>query len=112
MKEGDTIYLRAIDGSNAARRGDRGIIKEEIITKVGKKYIECGHYKFHIDSMIQHNGQYSADYKAYLSKEFLENEMETERLYKLVSSVFRNYSVPENINLTMLQEISKILKIN
>lgn len=111
MKEGDTIYLRTIDGSNAARFwGSRRC--EEIITKVGKKYIETEHYKFYIDSLIQHNGQYSADYKGYLNKEVLENEMETERLYKSVSSMFRNYSVPENIDLTMLQEISKILKIN
>jgi hypothetical protein len=112
MKEGDTIYLRTIAGSNAARRNDRGsVIKEEIITKVGKKFFEVGRLKFYVDSMIQYSN-ISADYKAYLNKELLENEIETERLYKLVSSVFRNYSIPENINLTMLQEISKILKIN
>lgn len=104
IKEGDTIYLKTIEGSNAARRSDINKIKEVIVTKVGKKYLEAGSYKFHIDSLIQYS-TIAADYQAYLSKEELENELETNRLYKLVKNKFQNFYVPE------LQEISKILKL-
>jgi hypothetical protein len=110
LSVGQTIFLKPI--GNAARRSTDLI--ETKIAKIGKKYfeVENGYYgRFFIDTLTQDGGQYISNYQGYLSKEELETERETKRLYdKIREEYFNSYSSGAfNIGLGKLKKIEDIL---
>lgn len=102
MKVGDTIFLEPL--SNAARYSKE--IKEDIIEKIGNKYFYLKiHGKFNIDSMMQDNGQYSSNYKAYKSR----NDLEDKKLYIYLKIKIKEHIEMDRASLENLIDISKII---
>ena len=96
MEVGQTVYLKG-----NSRRNEKGI-REEVISKVGRKYIYVGsgysEIKFHIGSLRQVT-EYSPSWYLYLSKQDIINEEEFNKL----SSEIRELFVYCKINLTLDQ---------
>lgn len=105
MKVGDKVFLKTI--GNAARSGVR--IYEEEITKIGRKYITIGDYgQFEMDSRHQ-KSDYSPNYKFYLSREEIQDELEYDRLLSKTRQFFSNWGKLD-ITLEQLKAIDKILE--
>ena len=60
------------------------LIREDVITKIGRKYFEVGDgykpLKFHIDGLKEETGGYIADWELYFTKQDILDEEEFERL--------------------------------
>lgn len=107
MKIGQTIYLKPI--GNAKRHSKD--IKEAKISKIGRKYfnVEPSYYgRFFIDSMYQDCGEYISDYKAYLSKQEIEEEEEANLLYLKIKKQFESYGNPFTLN--QLKKLDDFIK--
>ncbi len=83
LRVGQTVYLEP--RGNAARRDDS--IVEGVVTKVGRKYFEVGHYgKFYLYEGLQVT-EYTPSWKVYLSKREI-------ALYQRVKSELLHLSLP------------------
>jgi hypothetical protein len=106
---GQTVYLKPLN--NAARRSSE--IIESVVTKVGKKYFNVSpEYlrRFSLDTMLQDCGNWTAEYKAYLSKQEILDEREKYELYDyLRKTYFDMYSSRKNIRLESLRAIRDLL---
>lgn len=111
MKIGDKVYLKAV--GNIARGRKEVFIKEDIITKIGRKYFEVGNglrpLKFHIEGLQQEVGGYSADWELYFSKQEIIDEEEFEKLVWEIKMKFSSYS-KVNLTLDQLRRINAIIK--
>lgn len=122
FKIGQIVYLRIVEGSNAARRIDKSnkeawILKKEV-TKIGKKYISVanvgeprwGEEKFDIQNNFSHyytvGGQ---DYELFLSKEDIIRYIESEELYSKLQSLFSGWKNNGKYTLEQLQKIDEIV---
>ncbi len=95
MTVGQTIYLER--HGNAARH--RQDIIETKITKIGRKY-------FDISTMWEHSN-FTSNYKAFLSKDELSDELERKTLLTKMRGVFTTHSNP--ITVQQLRDIDKII---
>ena len=94
IKPGMEIYLEPI--GNAARRSKDLITTK--IEKVGRKYFTTKlgyHGKFFIDTLLQDAGGYTANYKAWLSKDDFFKKQEFESLKDQITSQFTNWRSPK-----------------
>lgn len=87
------------------------------VTKVGRKYIEVNMNglleKFDIEyDYVQKTNIGSPDYKLYLSKEEIINEIETEELYTEVKKYFGNWRNIGKFTLSQLKQILDIVNEN
>ncbi|TVY10004.1 hypothetical protein FPZ49_10995 [Paenibacillus cremeus] len=90
VQVGDKVYLKAV-GNNA--RGRKEVyIREDIISKVGRKYFEVGDglrpLKFRIEDKQQKMGGYIADWQLYFSKQEILDEEEVSKLQWEIRKVF------------------------
>lgn len=126
FKIGQKVYLKIIKGSNAARyvsndktEDSESWIKEKIVTKIGKKYITVmdsmdstyGEEKFDITQNFRHYYTVgTADYKLYLSKDEILEDMECEKLYNDIKSLFSSWHNDRKYTLDQLQKVMEILE--
>lgn len=124
---GQKVYLKIIKGSNAARRINKdesetseSWIKEKVVTKIGKKYITVGNNtgstygeeKFDITQDFRHYYTIgSADYKLYLSKDEILEDMECEKLYNDIKNLFSSYDNNRKYTLKQLQKVKELLEL-
>jgi len=110
LKPGMEIYLEPI--GNAARRSSELI--DTKIEKVGRKYFttQSGNYgKFFIETLLQDGRGYSANYKAWLSKDdFLKNK-EYMSLKEQIRSEFTQWRFPK-LSMEDCYEILAIINKN
>lgn len=104
LQIGQDIYLKPT--GNAARGSKE--IREGKITKIGNKYFETDAYhgRFFIETLYHDAGQYTSNYKGYLSKQEILDEYESNRLFSKISEHFR-YRNP--FTLDQLKAIDKII---
>lgn len=101
--------------SNAARYiSDKSIpenwIKEVTVTKVGRKYIEAGGYKFNIEDDFRQVYTYGgADYELYLSKDEILYKINSEKLYREIRSKFSRFDNNGKYTLEQLEAINEII---
>lgn len=124
---GQKVYLKIIKGSNAARHISKdkpetseSWIKEKVVTKIGKKYITVGNStdstygeeKFDITQDFRHYYTIgSADYKLYLSKDEILEDMECEKLYNDIKNLFSSYDNNRKYTLKQLQKVKELLEL-
>lgn len=117
FKIGQKVYLKIIEGSNAARGIDKtnpnAWIKEKFVTKIGTKYITVtnniegtwGEEKFDITDDFNHyyttDGQ---DYELFLSIEDLQEDIESEEIYDYIKQKFSDWKNNRMYTLDQLQE--------
>lgn len=122
FKIGQIVYLKIIEGSNAARYIDKPNkeewILEKEVTKIGRKYISVarvgdtrfGEEKFDIQNNFRHyytvGGQ---DYELFISKKQILEHMESEELYDKIKSKFSNWKNNGKFTLQQLKKISEII---
>ncbi|MFB5759023.1 beta barrel domain-containing protein [Paenibacillus medicaginis] len=110
MQVGETVYLKAV-GNNARHRKEV-YIKEDVITKVGRKYFEVGAdhrpLKFQIDGLKQETGGYTADWKLYFSMQEILDEEEFQRISREIENIFRSYDKVK-LTLDQLRRIKTII---
>lgn len=121
FKVGQIVYLKIIEGSNAARYIDKSNIenwiKEKEISKIGNKYITVvnvndlgyGEEKFDIQNHFCH--YYTAgsrDYELFLSKQDILNDLNSEKLYDKVKNKFSSWKNSGKYTLEQLQTILDI----
>jgi hypothetical protein len=105
---GQTVYLKPLN--NAARRSSE--IIESVVTKVGKKYFNVSpEYlrRFSLDTMLQDCGNWTAEYKAYLSKQEILDEREKYELYDYLRKTYFDMYSRKNIKLETLRAIREVL---
>jgi CRISPR/Cas system Type II protein with McrA/HNH and RuvC-like nuclease domain len=110
IEVGKAVFLKAV-GNNA--RGRKEVfIREDVITKVGRKYFEVGEgrslLKFFIESKKQESGEYIADWKLYFSRQEILDEGECEQLFWDIKSEFGGYGKPK-FTLDQLRRIKEII---
>jgi hypothetical protein len=122
FKIGQIVYLKIVEGSNAARRINKSNteewIKEKIVTKIGNKFISVanadddryGEEKFDMTNNFSHyytcGGQ---DYELYLSREDILNDIQSEKLYSEIQSKFSGWKNKRKYSLEQLQSIAQII---
>jgi hypothetical protein len=119
---GQKVYLKIIEGSNAARYIDKSNpdawIKEKVVTKVGNKYLSvanidnnmCGEEKFDIQNGFRH--YYTAggqDFELFLFKEDIYNYIECEKLYDDIKSCFASWKNNGKYSLEQLRSMLQII---
>lgn len=121
---GQKVYLRIIEGSNAARyiekNNPEAWIKEKIVTKIGKKYItvadergiQYGEEKFDLtNNFAQYYAVGSRDYKLYLSKEDILKDIEGEKIYSEIKKALSGWKNERKYTLEQLQKVKEILEL-
>lgn len=110
-KIGDRLF--SLNIGNAARRSKQELTPA-IVTNVGRIYFYAcreGFYsvvnKYRIDNWQQHS-EYLANSKLYATEQEYQDELETNRLYKEICSIFE--SKKGTIDLDDLKRILEILK--
>ena len=102
MTLGQKIHVKRI--GNAARYSKE--IETCTISKIGRKYFEVEEMrnrKFFIETLLHSSGQYSPDYKCYLSLQEINDEEEQRKLHDKVKKHFNNYFT--SLPLDKLREI-------
>ncbi|MBX4152277.1 beta barrel domain-containing protein [Paenibacillus lautus] len=111
MNVGDKVFLKAV-GNNARGRKEV-LIREDVITKIGRKYFEVGSgykpLKFHIEGLQQETGGYIADWELYFTKQDILDEDEFQRLAWDIKTRFGGYG-KVNLTLDQLRRIDAIIK--
>jgi len=109
---GQRVFLKPV--GDAARRGNT-VIKEYIVSKVGRKYFEAwdgswkySAIKFHIEGLRQVT-DYSVDYELYFDMQEIIDERECEVLIDDLRKVIGNYGPPK-LSLDQLRRINAIIK--
>jgi hypothetical protein len=113
LEVGQQVFLKAV-GNNA--RGRKEVfIREETISKVGRKYFEVGNgyrpLKFHIEDLSQEMGGYIADWTLYLSKQDILDEDESNDLHSDIRTAFSGYG-KSKYTLEQLRKIKAIVDEN
>lgn len=81
------------------------------ITTVGRKYLTINErYRFHIDTLIEADGNGSR-MRMYTSKEVYLAEREHEQNVSAIAKFFRNLSTQQAVTLEQTRQIMKILNI-
>lgn len=111
MQIGDKVYLKAVN--NLARGRNETFIKEDIITKIGRKYYEVGEnrlepLKFSISDNCQVT-KFAADWELYFSKQEILDEEEFKELCWKIESKFNRYGTVK-LTLEQLRRINKIIE--
>ncbi|WP_291567166.1 MULTISPECIES: hypothetical protein [unclassified Clostridium] len=128
LTAGQEIWVKIEDHSNAARRLNANNIEEWIykgeITKLGRKYVtvKFGRYedgkinyfheeKFNVeDDYRQVWTAGGADYKLYLTKQDILDEIESGKLYDQIKSEFSGYKNKGRFTLDKLRMIKEIIE--
>ena len=107
LEVGQEIFLKPT--GNAVRRNSE--VREAKITKIGKKYFEVDilRTRFSIETLCQDNGEYSSDYKGYLSRQEIIDEAERNSLYRQICEFFRYGSTNVSLSTDQLRQISRII---
>jgi len=109
IKVGDTVYLKPNELGNAYRR-DKSV-KEDVVIKVGRKYVELEKYgTYEIESGRQKT-KYSADYQMWLSRHDLEQHLLSEQLKSDIKNSIPKYGVWD-ISIEKLKAIADIIGIS
>lgn len=127
LKNGQEIWVKVEEGSNASRYIDKTkteewIFKGEVI-KAGRKYITVKFKKNNTNSFIEkkfnveddyreHYTCGGADYKLYLSKQSIFDEVESETIYTQITSVFNGWKNNNKFSLDQLRKIKDIVEDN
>ena len=122
IKKGDKVIIAIINGSNASRYRDMSLeniddwTKEVTVTIANKKYItvDYGNMKFIVDEdYIQKVGCGGSDYKLYLSKQDVYNEIKRESMLNdLFGARFYRSNKVNNLTLNQLERINDIINEN
>lgn len=112
LKVGNSIFL--VPMGNAARYNN--IMIETKITKVARKYFYVEDFsrsfsetKFEIESGNDFCGQYSSNWKAYLTKECIEKKKRKHKLNDSIRNIFKGYG-DSKLSLEQLEKIYLIIK--
>ena len=112
LNVGVEVFLKPI--GNAARY-NKGVVETKI-TKVARKYFHVENFsgvfsntKFEIESGCDYCGDYSSNWKAYLSKKELIDEKIISELHKIIRSEFSGYRNTK-LSLEQLERINDIIK--
>lgn len=125
FKIGQKVYLKIIKGSNAARYISKdknedfeSWIKEKVVTNIGKKYITVmnsmdatyGEERFDITQNFKNYYTVGcANYKLYLSKDKILEDMKCEKLYSEIKNLFSSWENERSYTLDQLQKVKEIL---
>lgn len=108
LEVGQTVYLKPF-GNNVRYNKE---IKEDVITKVKRKYFQVGEgyrpLKFIIEDMKQETGGYLAEWKIYFSKQEILDEEEFEKLSREIKNKFDGYGKVD-LTLDQLRRIKAII---
>lgn len=123
LQIGQEIWVKIEDYSNAAKHiGDN--IEERAfkgeITKVGRKYISVKFFKpngVYLEEKFKIDDDYKqvwicggADYKLYLTKQDIFDEIEMDKLHSNIKSEFNSFNNNNKFTLDQLQRIIEIIK--
>lgn len=114
LKVGQPIFFKPL--GNRARGGRGNEILEATIASVATKFFtvknqELNGEKFFIDSLMHNGGQYSPQYKGYLSKQDILDETEREKLLTEIRNKIQTVG-QSNITLDQCKGIFRILSGN
>lgn len=120
---GQTVYLKVLPGSNAARYIDKSNpdewIKERIVIKIGSKFITVaidnedrgGEEKFLIQNIYTHRHDVEQNYKLYLTKESILEDQECESLYRKIKNGFSDWGNDGKYSLDQLRCAIEMLEL-
>lgn len=114
IKTGQPIFLKPC--GNMARGSSGNKLIKATVDKIGNKFftikgasnIRDGE-KVHIDSLMHNNGQFSAQFKVYLSEQELSDELELEQSIQYIRSVVGSFG-STRLTLKQCRAIKEIIK--
>lgn len=108
LKVGDKIWYIMTKSYSFNRTP---VLIESTVSKVGKKYFEIEgllRYRFFLDTLKHDGGNYSSEYKAYITDLDYYNEVETEKEYEKLKIAFSS-SNSGKFTLEQLKKTREIL---
>lgn len=121
FKVGQTVFVE-LRGNASRGKTTEECIEEWKITSVGRKYIKAGRPSERCgilnETTFERKDEYGnfvektdccVDYMLYATRKEIEDKQEKSRLFKEISTVFREYGINNKLTLEQLRKIKRIL---